>query len=164
MAKNQPKLLSKNIQHGIPSKLRGMIWQLFSKSKDLELEGQYNVLLKQASVYEKMIQRDLARTFPGIDYFRDKDGVGQEALFNVVKAYSLYDEEVGYCQGLAFVVGPLLLNASIESYNIDIDFASFVFLFSSLYTNFENWAARIFMSISYSNCPFLSFLQVIHLL
>lgn len=30
--------------------------------------------------------------------------------FNVVKAYSLYDEEVGYTQGLQFIVGPLLLN------------------------------------------------------
>lgn len=30
--------------------------------------------------------------------------------FNVVKAYSLYDEDVGYTQGLQFIVGPLLLN------------------------------------------------------
>lgn len=33
-----------------------------------------------------------------------------KAVQNVVKAYSLYDEEVGYCQGLQFIVGPLLLN------------------------------------------------------
>lgn len=30
--------------------------------------------------------------------------------FNVVKAYSIYDDEVGYTQGLQFIVGPLLLN------------------------------------------------------
>jgi hypothetical protein len=31
-----------------------------------------------------------------------------------VKAYSLYDEECGYCQGMQFVVGPLLLNMPVE--------------------------------------------------
>jgi hypothetical protein len=109
VAKTHPKELSKNIQQGIPPALRGMIWQLFSKSKDPELEEQYMRLLKEDSVYEKAILRDLPRTFPKHDYF-EKDGPGQQALFNVVKAYSLYDTDVGYCQGLAFIVGPLLLN------------------------------------------------------
>lgn len=34
-----------------------------------------------------------------VAFVRIHRGVGQENLFNVVKAYSLYDEEVGYCQG-----------------------------------------------------------------
>jgi len=38
----------------------------------------------------------------------------QENLFNVLKAYSLYDPEVGYCQGLAFIVAILLLNMPDE--------------------------------------------------
>ncbi|CAO3691715.1 unnamed protein product [Umbelopsis ramanniana] len=113
VAKTHPKELSKNIQQGIPPALRGMIWQLFSKSKDPELEEQYMRLLKEDSVYEKAILRDLPRTFPKHDYF-EKDGPGQQALFNVVKAYSLYDTDVGYCQGLAFIVGPLLLNMPEE--------------------------------------------------
>ena len=50
------------------------------------------------------------RTFPHHDYFTDGQGIGQENLFNVLKAYSLYDTEVGYCQGLPFVVAILLLN------------------------------------------------------
>lgn len=52
----------------------------------------------------------MARTFPGHKFFKDRDGVGQEGLYNVVRAYSVLDQEVGYCQGLAFIVGPLLLN------------------------------------------------------
>jgi len=40
--------------------------------------------------------------------------VGQENLFNVLKAYSLYDTQVGYCQGLPFVVAILLLNMPDE--------------------------------------------------
>ncbi|KAL6756220.1 rab-GTPase-TBC domain-containing protein [Haematococcus lacustris] len=34
---------------------------------------------------------------------------GQQALFRVLKAYSLHDLEVGYCQGMAFAAGVLLM-------------------------------------------------------
>ncbi|KAG8987441.1 GTPase-activating protein [Tulasnella sp. 427] len=44
----------------------------------------------------------------------DGQGIGQENLFNVLKAYSLYDTEVGYCQGLAFIGAALLLNMPDE--------------------------------------------------
>jgi hypothetical protein len=78
------------------------------------LEELYAELLKQSSPYEKMIIRDLARTFPKHEFFKSATGVGQESLFNVMKAYSLYDPEVGYCQGLSFIVGSLLLNVSVH--------------------------------------------------
>ena len=41
-----------------------------------------------------MIRRDIARTYPEHALFKQKDGVGQEALFNVMKAYSVHDREV----------------------------------------------------------------------
>ncbi|KAI8394109.1 rab-GTPase-TBC domain-containing protein [Radiomyces spectabilis] len=108
------KLLPKHVQRGVPPALRGMVWQLLAQSKNANLEREYSQLLKLTSPYEKMIQRDLARTFPGHEVFKDKDGIGQEGLFNVMRAYSVFDQEVGYCQGLAFVVGPLLLNMPDE--------------------------------------------------
>ena len=37
-------------------------------------------------------------------------GPGQLGLFNLLKAYSLLDEEVAYCQGLSFIAGVLLLH------------------------------------------------------
>ncbi|KAI8141296.1 rab-GTPase-TBC domain-containing protein [Fennellomyces sp. T-0311] len=104
------KMILHNVQLGIPPSIRGMVWQMFSNSKNHELQDHYIDLLNTPSPYEKMIQRDLARTFPGHKFFKERDGVGQEGLYNVVRAYSVYDQEVGYCQGLAFVVGPLLLN------------------------------------------------------
>ncbi|KAI1319231.1 GTPase-activating protein [Mortierella claussenii] len=113
VVKKNPKQLTTMIQRGVPSALRGLIWQLLAKSKDLALEATYAELLKGTSTHEKQIMRDMNRTFPNHEYFQ-ADGVGQEALFNVVKAYSLYDPEVGYCQGLSFIVGPLLLNMPEE--------------------------------------------------
>jgi len=58
--------------------------------------------------------RDLGRTFPHHAFFTEGKGIGQENLFNVLKAYSIYDREVGYCQGLAFIVAVLLLNMPDE--------------------------------------------------
>ncbi|GAA5982181.1 hypothetical protein JCM11641_000612, partial [Rhodosporidiobolus odoratus] len=117
VAREQPRELSRAIQKGIPPALRGMTWQLMAAAKDPTLESIYSNLLSQSSPHEKSIARDLNRTFPKHEYFREGrevGGVGQENLFNVVKAYSLYDEEVGYTQGLQFIVGPLLLNMPDE--------------------------------------------------
>ncbi|KAI1785190.1 RabGAP/TBC [Ganoderma leucocontextum] len=109
-----PEKLAKAIERGIPSTLRGMIWQLMSASKDPKLEATYLRLLKEPSPHEKSIQRDLGRTFPHHAFFTDGHGIGQENLFNVLKAYSLYDPQVGYCQGLPFIVAILLLNMPDE--------------------------------------------------
>lgn len=38
--------------------------------------------------------------------------MGQDALFKISKAYAVYDEEVGYCQGLSFLAAALLLHVS----------------------------------------------------
>ncbi|CAO1637891.1 unnamed protein product [Parajaminaea phylloscopi] len=114
VAQENPQELSQAIQAGIPAQLRGLCWQLLSASKDEEMEIIYAYYLRQTSSHEKQIRKDLSRTFPEQDYFKDGKGVGQENLFNVVKAYSLYDEECGYCQGMQFIVGPLLLNMPDE--------------------------------------------------
>ncbi|KAI8375192.1 rab-GTPase-TBC domain-containing protein [Blakeslea trispora] len=105
-----PHLVSAKLRAGIPSKVRGVIWQAMSQSASLNLETVYGQLVAESSPYERIIQRDLARTFPGIEMFKKEGGSGQQSLERVLKAYSLYDSLVGYCQGLAFLVGPLLLN------------------------------------------------------
>ncbi|KAL9549286.1 hypothetical protein MBANPS3_005280 [Mucor bainieri] len=100
---------------GIPSPIRGLMWQIISKSRDsFDMDIEYKEILKKSvSPYEKQIQRDLTRTFPNHPYFMQESG--RQALFNVAKAYSIFDQEVGYCQGLAFIIGCLLLHMSEES-------------------------------------------------
>lgn len=60
-----------------------------SASKDAALEKVYSDLLKKTTPHEKSIMRDLGRTFPHHEFFVDGSGIGQENLFNVLKAYSL---------------------------------------------------------------------------
>ncbi|OAD77146.1 hypothetical protein PHYBLDRAFT_109406, partial [Phycomyces blakesleeanus NRRL 1555(-)] len=110
VVRTELRLLRQNIGRGVPSSMRGNLWQLFSKSQNNngDLENEYRELLNRTSPHEKMIKRDLARTFPTHAFFKDRDGEGQQMLFNVIKAYSLFDQQVGYCQGLAFII--LILN------------------------------------------------------
>ena len=59
---------------------------------------------------EKTIKRDLgART--SFSKFAASAGL-QEGLFGVCKAYALFDESVGYAQGMNFLAMPLLFNVS----------------------------------------------------
>ena len=89
-----------------------------SYANDSPAKQQYAEYIKATSACEKVIRRDIARTYPEHDFFKEKDGLGQESLFNVMKAYSLHDREVGYCQGSAFIVGLLLMQVlSSFAYN-----------------------------------------------
>ena len=66
----------------------------------------------QAAVDDE-IERDLHRTFPGHPFFSTSKG--RLALFRVLKGYSVQDLEVGYCQGMAFVAGVLLMYVPSEA-------------------------------------------------
>ena len=43
----------------------------------------------------------------GHEYFKEESG--KDALYKISKAYSVYDEEVGYCQGFSFMAAVLLI-------------------------------------------------------
>ena len=57
----------------------------------------------------RKIAKDLGRTFPGNEEFKTNHELGENRLYNVLKAYSAYDPETGYCQGMNFITGMLLL-------------------------------------------------------
>ncbi|TWW58136.1 Rab GTPase-activating protein 1-like, partial [Takifugu flavidus] len=66
------------------------------------------------SAQEAVITRDIHRTFPAHDYFKDSDGEGQDSLYKICKAYSVYDDEIGYCPGQSFLAAVLLLHMPEE--------------------------------------------------
>ncbi|KAG8574454.1 hypothetical protein GDO81_009189 [Engystomops pustulosus] len=112
--RRKEKLLKELIRKGIPHHFRAIVWQMLCNATDMPVKKQYADLLKMSSPCEKLIRRDIARTYPEHDFFRGQDSLGQEGLFNVMKAYSLIDREVGYCQGSAFIVGLLLMQMPEE--------------------------------------------------
>ncbi|KAK3390216.1 rab-GTPase-TBC domain-containing protein [Podospora didyma] len=105
-----PTLLSNKIRRGVPPPLRGVVWQSMAGARDNALEEAFDRLSGESSPYEGIIGKDLGRSFPGVEMFRDPEGDGQKMLGRVLKCFSLYDTKIGYCQGLAFLVGPLLMH------------------------------------------------------
>ncbi|XP_056644349.1 ecotropic viral integration site 5 ortholog isoform X2 [Diorhabda sublineata] len=102
------------VRRGIPLHFRPITWQLLCRATDSPEKKLYAEYIKTKSPCEKVIRRDIARTYPEHEFFKEKDGLGQESLFNVIKAYSLHDREVGYCQGSGFIVGLLLMQMPEE--------------------------------------------------
>ncbi len=101
---------------GVPTCLRVEVWDrvlnlselcqansgLFEKLADLDFGN-----CEEEIVLEK-IERDLDRTMPYHPFFRTKHGKGQMLMLQVLRAFSMYDREIGYCQGLNFVCATLL--------------------------------------------------------
>lgn len=112
--KKKEKQVKELVRKGIPHHFRAIVWQLLCNAQSMSIKDQYSELLKMTSPCEKLIRRDIARTYPEHNFFKEKDSLGQEVLFNVMKAYSLVDREVGYCQGSAFIVGLLLMQMPEE--------------------------------------------------
>lgn len=95
-SKKQSGHLKELVRKGIPCHFRAIAWQLLCGANDSLVKKQYADYIKATSACEKVIRRDIARTYPEHELFKEKDGPGQESLFNVMKAYSLFDREVGY--------------------------------------------------------------------
>ena len=117
----EPPLLPKNLPNlvrsvGVPEALRGEVWQRMTgaSSQQEEIIETYKILLTKESPDDKVILRDIHRTFPAHDFFKESGGVGQESLYRIAKAYSVYDSEIGYCQGQSFLIAALLLQMPEE--------------------------------------------------
>ncbi|XP_043077575.1 ecotropic viral integration site 5 protein homolog isoform X3 [Puntigrus tetrazona] len=101
-------------RRGVPAHRRPAVWQLLCDVQNVALEQKYSDLLKSSSRSETLILRDLARILPQHQLFHNKVGTCQKQLFNVLKAYSILDQEIGYCQGSVFIVGLLLTQMAEE--------------------------------------------------
>lgn len=107
LVRSEPQSVQRAVADGIPMEIRGIVWQLVSRSKNLQLEELYLHLKLEPSVHERAIKRDLSRT----SFFTNVNAANKaDELFNVIKAYSLFDPDVGYTQGMVFIVVPLVMN------------------------------------------------------
>jgi hypothetical protein len=100
---------------GVPDAVRSTVYlkllevDLHKREKGEKMFEELNQKKKIGTgPFDEIIRRDLHRTNPEHVMFMNKEGAGQEALFRVLRAYSLYDEELGYCQGMGFFVSVML--------------------------------------------------------
>ncbi|XP_023135015.2 USP6 N-terminal-like protein isoform X1 [Amphiprion ocellaris] len=116
--KNSDRMV-KRVYKGIPLQLRGRAWALMldvERTKK-ENEGKYEKMKEQARLCSseiKQIDLDINRTFRNHIMFMDRFGVKQQSLFHVLSAYSVYNTEVSYCQGMSQIAALLLMYMNEE--------------------------------------------------
>ncbi|XP_073674984.1 TBC1 domain family member 10A [Garra rufa] len=105
-------------QKGIPPSLRGRAWLYLSggKVKREQNVGKFKELdsMDGDPKWVDVIERDLHRQFPFHEMFVSRGGHGQQDLFRVLKAYTLYRPDEGYCQAQAPIAAVLLMHMPAE--------------------------------------------------
>jgi len=109
--------LRRNLRRGVPDSMRAELWKGLVdvssiKEKNEEL---FNNLIEQpcAEDFERVILKDLSRTLPKHIMFQE-GGIGRDALYKVLRAYSVYNPSVGYCQGMGFLAAMFLIYMPAE--------------------------------------------------
>ncbi|XP_066304422.1 TBC1 domain family member 10A-like isoform X2 [Branchiostoma lanceolatum] len=112
------KKVKQRCRKGIPASLRGRAWQYLSGSKKyMEANpGKFDEMDKMAGdpVWVEVIEKDLHRQFPFHEMFCARGGHGQQDLYRILKAYSIYNPVDGYCQAQAPVAAVLLMHMPAE--------------------------------------------------
>ncbi|XP_061701724.1 TBC1 domain family member 10A-like isoform X2 [Syngnathoides biaculeatus] len=103
---------------GIPSSLRSKAWQLLSNSQELldANAGKFEELEREPGEpkWLDIIEKDLHRQFPFHEMFAARGGHGQQDLYRILKAYTIYRPDEGYCQAQAPVAAVLLMHMPAE--------------------------------------------------
>uniref|UniRef100_A0A4W4GV66 Rab-GAP TBC domain-containing protein n=1 Tax=Electrophorus electricus TaxID=8005 RepID=A0A4W4GV66_ELEEL len=113
------KSSDRRVYKGIPLQLRGQVWSLLLDVEKVKKENErkYEKMKEQARLYSteiKQIDLDVNRTFRNHIMFMDRLGVKQQSLFHVLSAYSVYNTEVSYCQGMSQIAAILLMYMNEE--------------------------------------------------
>jgi len=110
------KKIIKQCQLGIPMSVRGHVWKMLLNTDEYKktYAGKYKQLLIDEDYEDdiatiEQIDRDLHRTFPTHIRFQEENGLGQQALGRVLRAYSRYNPTLGYCQGMGFITALFLM-------------------------------------------------------
>ncbi|XP_076310678.1 TBC1 domain family member 10A-like isoform X1 [Tachypleus tridentatus] len=112
------KKVRNRCRKGIPPSLRAKAWQnLCGASHLLEAYKYKFPEIDHQSGDPKFVEdikKDLHRQFPFHEMFVNKQGHGQADLFRILKAYSIFNPAVGYCQAQAPVAAVLLMHMPAE--------------------------------------------------
>ncbi|EKX72063.1 TBC domain containing protein [Theileria equi strain WA] len=121
-------LIKKMILDGIPEYGRAEVWKSLAKTRayrgkhfvnppnfaeNLPKEIYRHLLSFGNPETDKEILKDIERTFPNCQVFKKSQHV-RKSLFNILHAYSLFNPDIGYCQGMSFIAGILLLYMNEE--------------------------------------------------
>ena len=142
---NFPQDFIHSMQNGLPNSFRLISWNIINNiniySNDINFVINNNIY-NANNLYKKfllkfldkaksdLIYRDIKRTYPLQNYDsinKTKKDNDEKSLYNILKAFWNIDEEIGYCQGMNYISGFLLLIT-------DFDEKSAFFLLLSIFS------------------------------
>ncbi|XP_065187030.1 USP6 N-terminal-like protein [Sycon ciliatum] len=115
----QTSVMHRRVLKGVPDSVRLEVWSRFLDLKSIRKPGQYEAAYYAARERGKLkdidqINKDIARRFREHVLFRERYGQGQQILFRILSAYTMYNEEVGYCQGMDAIAGLMMMYMNEE--------------------------------------------------
>eukprot|EP00371_Babesia_bovis_P000912 XP_001609559.1 TBC domain containing protein [Babesia bovis T2Bo] len=106
------KRIAKRMIERVSDFERGIMWKIWAHTeeyKERSPRGLYTHLVNfNMCEHDAAIKNDVNRTFPNHSVFNESNYT-QQILFNVLRAYAMYNPDVGYCQGMAFIAGMLVI-------------------------------------------------------
>jgi len=117
---------------GPPNSFRWISWLISARLPLFRDEEKY-FNLKRSLIQDKIdiqIKKDLHRTLSDFSKFNYQNT--QNSLYNILKALAINDKEVGYCQGMNFIAGFLLI---MSDFNELETFYLMISLMSHTFTN-----------------------------
>jgi len=106
-----PDRFHRRVRRGIPPQFRWQVWKAAVRLEDFERPKGYQSLSTRENPWTARIQIDVSRTFPELKSF-DLDQ--QQRLLRILNAYAGHNPAIGYCQGMNYVAGLLLLVSDCE--------------------------------------------------
>ena len=112
-SKNHEKMVER-VWKGVPERMRGSLWRILLDLDQIkaEQEGKYQEMKELARRHSpdiRQIDLDVNRTYRNHIMFRERYNTRQQDLFHVLGAYSIYNSEVSYCQGMSQIAALLLM-------------------------------------------------------
>ncbi|XP_066147154.1 growth hormone-regulated TBC protein 1-A-like isoform X1 [Euwallacea fornicatus] len=110
-------ILKRFIRKGIPANLRSTCWMAVSGSERLKshcVSYRQLKLCNSNSHILEAIEIDLPRTFPDNIFFLNQENL-PNMLYHVLATFAHQNPEVGYCQGLNYIAGLILLVTKDET-------------------------------------------------
>jgi len=106
--------MTDRVWKGVPDKIRGTVWRILLnvdiiKQKQQGIYNKMRSLGRQTSPHIQQIDLDVRRTFRRHVMFRERYCPSQTDLFTILTAHSVYNRQVGYCQGMSQIAAVLLM-------------------------------------------------------
>jgi len=118
--KLHPDRFHRRVRRGIPQCFRWQVWKVAAQLNECERlpqPGDYPAMCQQENAWTKLIKIDISQTFPELRSF---DANWQQRLLSVLNAYAGLNPHVGYCRGMNFVAGLLLLVSDSEEESLAV--------------------------------------------